>query len=133
MVLFMAVAGALAGTSPGEPEGYNGIPWGRDVGSLTGMEYVGPEKTAPDTLLYRRAGDDLSFGRARLKAIEYGFTANKFTVVILKVDSLLQYLLMKEEAFQRFGKGEELDPRAERFVWEGGATTIRLISAFDLS
>ena len=97
------------------------------------MQQVGTQKDAPGTSLYRRAGDDLTFGRARLTAVEYGFAAGRLTAVTLKVDSLLHYIFLKEEAFKRFGKGREMDPRAERFIWEGARTTIRLISAFDLS
>ncbi len=62
-----------------------------------------------------------------------GFVAGRLdSWVTLKVDSLLQYLLMKEEA-EKVRPGTEADPRAERFIWEGDSTTIRLVSAFDLS
>jgi hypothetical protein len=129
--LFLAVAGA--GAFQGEPDGYNGISWGTPLESLGSMEHAGTGKEVPGTAVYRRAGDDLVYGEARLKAVEYTFTAGRLTAVKLKVDSLLQYLLMKKEALKRFGPGREADPRAERFIWEGDRTTIRLVSAFDLS
>lgn len=129
--LFLAVAGA--GALRGEPDGYNGLSWGTPLESLGSMEYAGTGKEAPGTAVYRRATDDLVFGEARLKAIEYTFTTGRLTAIKLKVDSLLQYLLMKKEALRRFGPGREADPRAERFIWEGDRTTIRLVSAFDLS
>ncbi|NLT22371.1 MAG: hypothetical protein GXX82_04925 [Syntrophorhabdus sp.] len=134
LVVFVFFAAASAEAFQGEPDGYGGLSWGTELESLAGsMEYVGTRKETPDTAVYRRARDDLGFGRARLTAIEYGFTAGRLTVVTLKVDSLLQYLLVKEEALRRFGTGREEDPRAERFIWEGDRTTIRLVSAFDLS
>ncbi|HNT44437.1 MAG TPA: hypothetical protein PKN85_08240 [Syntrophorhabdaceae bacterium] len=133
IVVLLLLAAASVGAFPGEPDGYNGIPWGTPLESLTSMEYAGPGKDSPGTALYRRVTDDLTFGKARLTRIEYGFVAGRLTAVTLKVDSLLQYLLMKEEAVRRFGPGTEADPRAERLIWEGDSTTIRLVSAFDLS
>jgi len=137
--LAVVMAAALlpgAGSShafQGEPDGYNGIPWGTPLDRLSSMEYIGRQNDEPDTELYRRSGDDLSYGKARLTAVEYGFTNGRLSVVTLRVNSLLHYLLMKEEAIRRFGPGKEADPRAERYVWEGERTTVRLKSAFDMS
>jgi hypothetical protein len=131
LVLFAAAAG---GAFQGEPDGYGGLSWGTPLESLAGsMEYAGTLKEHPDTTVYRRAQDDLIFGRARLKTIEYGFTNGRLTVVTLKVDSLLQYLLMKEEALKRFGPGREGDARAESLKWESDRTSTRLVSAFEVS
>jgi hypothetical protein len=134
IAIILFLSGARAGAFQGEPDGYDGMSWGTPLDSVTvSMEYAGTRGGTPDTVVYRRTGGGLMFGAAHLKAIEYGFTVGKLTVVTLKVDSLLQYLLMKEEALRRFGPGREADPRAERFIWEGGRTTIRLVSAFDMS
>lgn len=134
LLVFAFLAAAGTGAHPGEPDGYGGLSWGTPLNSVVGsMEYLGTRKKTPDTMVYRRAQDDPVFGRARLKAIEYGFTRGRLTVVTLKVDSLLQYLLMKEEVLRRYGPGREEDPRAERFRWEGERTGMRLVSAFDMS
>jgi len=130
-ILFAGVGGVHA--FQGEPDGYNGIPWGTPLKGLASMEYAGRQKDGADTPLYRRAGEDLTFGRARLTAVEYGFTNGLLSVVILRVNSLLQYLLMKEEAVRRFGQGKEVDPYSERYNWDGERTTVRLTSAFDMS
>ena len=122
-----------ARTFQNEPDGYNGISWGTPVGGLSSMEHAGKDKNIPDISLYRRIGEDLSYGRARLASIEYGFAGGLLTSATLRVNSLLEYLLMKEEAIRRYGKGKEMDPFSERFVWEGERTTIMLISAFDMS
>lgn len=134
LVVLVLFAAAGAGAFQGEPDGYGGLSWGTHLEGLMGsMEHMGTRTGPPDTTVYRRVQDDLVFGRARLTAIEYGFTAGRLTVVTLKVDSLPQYFLVKEEALRRFGPGREEDPRAERFKWEGDRTTIRLVSGFDLS
>lgn len=127
-------AGAgCASAFPGEPDGYSGIAWGTPLDRLSSMEYVGKQKDEPDIELYRRRGDDLTFGKARLTAVEYGFADGRLSLVTLRVNSLLHYLLMKEEAIRRFGPGKETDPHAERYIWEGERTTVRLKSAFDMS
>lgn len=121
------------GAFQGEPDGYGGITWGTPLESVASMEYIGRQKGEPDVLLYRRAGENLFYGRARLTSIDYGFDRRLLTTVTLRVNSLLQYLLMKEEALSRFGKGKEADAFSERFIWEGERTTIRMVSAFDMS
>lgn len=136
--LVIAAAALFAGAGSGhafkgEPDGYNGISWGTPLDRLSSMEHVGRQDDEPDTELYRRGGDDLTFGKARLTAVEYGFTNGQLSVVTLRVNSLLQYLLMKEEAIRRFGPSKEADPHAERYIWEGERTTVRLKSAFDMS
>lgn len=134
MLALVLFATATGGAFQGEPDGYGGLSWGTPLDGLVGsMEYAGTLKENPDTMVYRRAQDDLIFGKARLKAIEYGFTNGRLTVVTLKVDSLLQYLLMKEEALKRFGPGREGDARAESLKWESDRTSTRLVSAFEVS
>jgi len=140
VVIVMMVSAAIfladecrVGAFQGEPDGYGGISWGTPLESVASMEYIGKQKDAPAILLYRRAGDNLFYGKARLKSIDYGFEGGLLTTVTLRVNSLLQYLLMKEEAFSRFGKGKDVDPFSERFAWEGERTTRMLVSAFDMS
>ena len=134
LMVFVLFVAAEAGTLRGEPDGYGGLPWGTQLESVVGfMEYVGTRKENAGTAMYRRAQDSRVFGKARLKAVEYGFGDGKLTVVMLKVDSLIEYLHMKEEALKRFGPGREVSPRSERHMWEGDRTIIRLVSAFDLS
>jgi len=130
-VVFAAADSACA--FQGEPDGYNGIAWGTPLDRLGSLEYVGRHNDEPDVALYRRSGDELTFGKARLTAIEYGFANGRLSVVTLRVNSLLHYLFMKEEAIRRFGPGKAADPHAEGYVWEGEQTTVRLKSAFDIS
>ena len=80
--------------------------------------------------LYERPGDEMSFGPARVVAILYGFKDGKLATVTLKVNSLLQHLLMKEEALRRYGKGEELGEGKGGYIWSGGRTQIALVGHF---
>ncbi len=132
VAIFLADEGEV-GSFQGEPDGYGGILWGTPVESIASIEYIGRQKDAPHISLYRRAGDNLFYGKARLKSIDYGFERGLLTTVTLRVNSLLHYVLMKEEAFSRFGKGKDVDLFSERFAWIGERTTIMLISGFDMS
>ncbi|MBP1747684.1 MAG: hypothetical protein H6Q52_223 [Deltaproteobacteria bacterium] len=123
--------GGESAAFPGEPAGFSGLTWGTPIDVLESLKYVGTDSAGMS--LYERAGDELFFGRARLAAIEYGFENGRLAAVSLKVDSLLQYLLMKEEAFRRYGRGEELPGGEDSYVWNGDNTKISLISNFVVS
>jgi len=116
-----------------EPDGYNNINWGTDIAELKHMKYI---KTDPDNraiVYYAQPEDTLVFGNAILKGIEYGFVDGKFFRVVLKVSDILNYVAMKNAAFERFGEGNAYDHFSERYFWEGKKTSIKLVSAFDIS
>ena len=114
----------LAGVSgiPGRTAGFAGLAWGTPIDAFESMRYVGTK--VPVCRCTRRPAMRSYFGRARLSAIEYGFKDGRLAAVTLKVNSLLQYLLMKEEAFGRYGKGEEMAGRKDSYVWNGENTQI---------
>ena len=95
------------------------------------MKYIGTDSAG--IALYERPGDDLVYGGAGLSSIEYGFRNGRLAMVTLKVNSLLHYLLMKEEAFRRYGEGEELAGRTDSYVWKGDSTEMSLVSDFVIS
>ncbi len=130
-MLCLAVCLGAAGEGaafPGEPEGFGGLTWGTPKEALEPVRYVGTDNDG--ILLYERAGDEPYFGRARLVAIQYGFKDGRLATGTLKVDSLLQYLLMKEEALRRYGRGRELTKMKDGYVWNGERTQISLVGNF---
>ena len=116
-----------------EPDGHNGIVWGTDISALKDMKEIGVRPDSPDTKIYVRDGDTLRFGRVDLKSIKYEFFKGKFQSVTLKVKDLAHYVALKRETFERFGRGRELNPLAERYFWDGATSKVYLISAFDIS
>lgn len=112
----------------GEPQGFDGFAWGAAREDLGSMTYVRTD-CAGDAL-YEKQGGAPHYGRARLAAIEYGFRDGRLTGVTLRVNSLFQYLLMKEEARKRYGEGDELAGRKDSYVWSGENTRILLVSRF---
>lgn len=129
--LFICAGIARAAAAEGEPEGFAGLRWGTPMEGLQPMKYIGTDTAG--IALYERPGDDHVYGGARVNSIEYGFKNGRLAMVTLKVNSLLHYLLMKEEAFRRYGEGEELAGRTDSYVWKGAATEISLISDFVIS
>lgn len=132
-LICLAVCVSAAGRSeafPGEPEGFGGLIWGTPKEAAGSMRYVGTE--SGDILLYERSndGDELYFGQARLIAVQYGFKDGRLATVTLRVNSLLQYLLMKEEAVRRYGKGQEMAERKDSYAWNGEHTQILLVADF---
>jgi hypothetical protein len=98
---------------------------------LESMKYIGTANTG--IALYERPGDDLVYGGARLSSIEYGFRDGRLAMITLKVNSLLHYLLMKGEAFRRYGEGDKLAGRTDSCAWKGDSMEISLISDFVIS
>ena len=128
---FAAVLFAGIGQAPafqGEPRGFGGFVWGTPRENLGSMTHVGTD--CAGNVTYRRQGETADFGRARLAAIEYGFRDGRLAGVTLRVDSLFQYLLMKDEAIRRYGEGEEISGQRDSYVWSGENTYISLVSHF---
>lgn len=128
-VLFCAKGGALA--FPGEPEGFGGLTWSAPRTEIEYLRYKDTDSAGMS--IYVKPDHEPFFGQARLTSVEYGFIDGRLASVTLRVDSLLQYLLMKEEAFRLYGKGIELAGREGSYVWTGDNTEISLISNFVIS
>jgi hypothetical protein len=129
--IFLTVSFGMIGRSaafPGEPRGFGGFTWGTAREDLGLMKYVGTDDAG--NLLYEKPGDVPCFGRARLAAVEYGFKNGRLAVVTLKVDSLLQYLLLQDETVKRYGHGEEIAGQKESYTWSGANTRISLVGHF---
>ena len=113
---------------PGEPQGFGGFLWGAPREDFGPMKYVGTDDAG--NVSYEMPGDVNYFGRARLAAVEYVFKNGRLAAVNLKVDSLLQYLLMQDEAVKRYGKGEEIAGQKDSYAWSGVNTRISLVGHF---
>lgn len=128
---FLAALFMLVGQSaafPGEPPGFDGYNWGTPREKFGAMRYVGTDETG--NALYERPGSATYYGRALITAVELGFKDGRLAAVTLRVNSLLQYLLMKEEALRRYGKGEEIAGQKDSYVWSGEKSVITLVGHF---
>lgn len=131
---FLTIYFCMIGQSaafPGEHLGFGGFVWGTPREDLGQVKYVGTDDAG--NMLYERPGDIPSFGRARLAAIEYGFINGRLAFVTLRVDSLLQCLLVQDETVKRYGKGQEIAGQNDGYVWNGADTHIALVGHFTRS
>ena len=128
---FLFCTGVELAAFPGEPEGYGGVTWGTRIDALKPLRYAGTDGSG--VALYERPGEELIYGRAKLIAIEYGFENGRLTTVTLKVDSLPQYLLMKEEAFKRYEEGKQLAGHEDSYSWSGEIAEVLLMDKFVVS
>lgn len=126
-VIFGLIAGE-AMASPGEPEGFGGYAWGTPMEQMGPLKYAGQDKAG--STLYEKPADTARFGPARLAGIEYGFKNGHLASVTIKVDSMLDYLLLKDEAEKRYGNGEQVPGEKYSYTWSVQNTRITLVGRF---
>jgi len=115
------------GAKPGtEPDGFRGIKWGTHISTLKGMEYVRTDPSFGGIKMYRRIGDVLQIGGAKLKKIEYCFWRGRFYSVFVYTSGDVNWLGLKEAVFEKFGKGYQPNEFIERYVWGGTRTGMML-------
>jgi hypothetical protein len=68
-----------------------------------------------------------------LDSVQYAFWKDRLVQVSVRVKDLYNFTLLRDALFDQFGKGRELSPRAERYLWEGSTTRMSLLSNFDIS
>ena len=124
---FLSATGR-AGAFPGEPRGFDGFTWGTSRESLGPMVYAGKDDAGNE--LYETTDAEHHYGSAHVAAVEYVFSDGRLVGVTLKVNSMLQYLLMKDEAFRRYGKGEPVAGEKDSYAWNGENTRITLSNRF---
>jgi hypothetical protein len=66
-----------------EPDSFRGIKFGSNLSALNDMELVETEEDEPRSI-YKRKGDKLEIGIAKLESIEYSFWQGKLETVIIK-------------------------------------------------
>jgi hypothetical protein len=125
--VFLAATGRAA-AFPGEPRGFEGFTWGTSREGLGPMVYAGKDDAGNE--LYETTGAGYNYGSARVAAVEYVFRDGRLVGVTFKVNSMLQYLLMKEEAFRRYGEGEPIAGEKDSYAWNVENTRIMLANRF---
>ena len=115
------------GGKPGtEPDGFRGIKWGTHISNLKGMEYVRTDPSFGGVKVYRRKGDVLQIGSAKLDRIEYGFWKGRFCSVYIYTSGNVNWSGLKEAVFEKFGKGYQPNEFIERYDWLGTKTLMEL-------
>jgi len=91
-----------------DPEGFRDIKWGTEVSALKDMEEVEKDKSSGrDLVWYRRKGDTLAIGEAKVEDIFYSFWMGDFESVWIDFEGDGNLEALRKELFERFGKARE--------------------------
>lgn len=88
-----------------DPDGFGGLRWGTDISALNDMEKVEEDPSSnSDLVWYRRRGDTLAIGQAKLKSVFYSFWMGKFDSVWIDLEGEENFEALRKELLERFGK-----------------------------
>jgi len=118
--LIGCVASHRPSKPPSEPEGFRDIKWGTEISTLQDMERVKQDKSSnSDLVWYRREGDSLAIGEAKIENIFYSFWMGKFEGVWIDFEGEENFEALKKEVFERFGKARESEGSMEKMGKRG--------------
>jgi hypothetical protein len=98
----------------GDPNGFNGIPWGSDLGQTTGFISL---KEFRDYRVCLRDGEVYRIEGAEVEEIRYEFYKNKFYSVTVRFSGNQNFRLLLEGLLRRFGAAEGRTKYWEEYEW----------------
>ena len=111
-------ASARSSKPRSDPDGFRDIKWGTEISISKDMEEVEQNKSSGrDLVWYRRKGDTLAIGEAKLENIFYSFWMGEFESVWIDFEGEENFEALKKELFEQFGKAlesEELMKKMDR-------------------
>ena len=128
LVLFVLIP-ACGFCFQNEPAGFRGIQWGTEISTLEHMVLV---KEKPDNpiqqglKMYYKKSEVMTKGRATLNQVGYVFFKDKFISAQISTEGSSNWLGLKDDAFEIFGKGEQPDQSFEQYFWFGNKSNIKL-------
>ncbi len=109
-----------------EPDGFRGIKWGAHIGGVESNYRMTFLFESRGFRKFTRDGDELEIGQAKTKPPQYGFFKDRFCEVFVYFEGKLNFLMVKEVTFERFGKPTKEDALGEDFWWRGDLAWIHL-------
>lgn len=95
---------------------FQGITWGTPLTELTGLvvtDASGPVK------YYRRTGDLLKLGEAKLEQLSYGFYDGKFYSVLIGFKGRTNFERAKTHLLTNYGEAAKISSGGMNYKWEG--------------
>lgn len=106
-----------------EPTGFRNIPWGTDINTLSDMELLDTDENCGGIREYKKKGDNLQIGAAKIDKISYSFWEGKFCSVSLLTKGEVNFACLREAVFLKYGPGLlAADPQgvdSDRRIWWG--------------
>ena len=107
-----------------EPDGFRDTKWGTNISTLKDM--ILKEEDLKGLLkIYRRKGDVLEIGAAKLKSISYSFWQGKLIDVLIQTEEFSGEDL-KNVCFEKFGQDAKMSRHREDYRWDGKMALILL-------
>lgn len=125
-VALVALSIQMASAFQNEPEGFRGIAWGTPLAQIQAK--LRHEDGGGATRSYRRAGENLSIGQAKLSAIHYLFYKSKFSGAMIEVRAGAgNASAILEASKARFGEPDSANDILERYFWVGERAQVALL------
>lgn len=117
------LAAAAASAFDNEPKEFRGVPWGAPIAKFAG-EMIAIENDGAH-IYYKRKGDKMIIGGARLRDVVYEFYKGSFEgVMILSQPGSNPAMLAAFNA--QFGQGEKASGFVNRYLWQGTTAVVFL-------
>ena len=100
----------------GKWAGFRGLKWATNITDTPGMVLV---KESGDSKFYRREGDKLAIGEAKLDHIIYGFYKGRFYYLLIQAEGFLNWNTLRDAVFATYGKGIQPNEFIEEWWWGG--------------
>jgi predicted PilT family ATPase len=130
-----AFSQGLGDFKPGsKPDGFRGIKWRTEISTLKDMVFV--MAIDEDVKRYKRRGDELKIGKAKLDYIQYEFRKGRFYLVEIGFQGVENLKNLKEAMSEIYGKGRSVSEKTEKlsesYFWKGEKTDIMVIYDADI-
>ena len=113
----ISVCAAIPGfTFQNEPDGFRGIKWGTNISELNDMQLM---ESVKDSEYYIRKSDTRKIGDADINEVSYGFYKNRLYVVLVEYNGFLNFMKLKADLFDQYGKPEQPNQLMEKYFWTG--------------
>lgn len=97
--------------------GFRDLRWAIGKSTLGRLKELESETGQYEIKEYVRANEDLKMGKAQLDSIVYTFWCHKLYAVTIWAAGYANYLVLRNEVFNRFGIGYKSDQNRERYLW----------------
>ena len=107
-------------------DGFCDLQWGVDVSSVDGLEKKKSVSGFDDVIEYIRPRKNLKIGDATPISIVYSFWRNRLYTVTIWTLEHSNYTALRDRVFEKFGKGRQVDPSDETYLWSNTYTDMML-------
>ena len=121
-----------------DPEGFKDMKWGTDIATLKDMEKVDLDSPSnKDIAWYKRKGEILAIGKAKIESTFYSFWMGSFESVWIDFEGDDNFGALRKELFEVYGKvpesgelkdnrGRQIEQTDQIYTWEGENTEVFL-------